>query len=110
MKQSEALAIVDQLTVAAQKSRSILSEIGVSEELVELLAPASGNMTASVLPILLKITDRGTMTTLDYNNIVTLITSTAPEIEAAYMGMGGQALSQDWSLVTDGWEPEGRAD
>ena len=107
MKESEALAIIDQLVVAAQKSRSILNEIGLSKELIEHLAPASSSLEVSaVLPILLKISDRGSMTPLDYNNIATLITSNAPEIEAAYVGMGGTLIEPDWDIVSNGWDPE----
>ena len=105
MKESEALKIVDNLVTAAQKARSIIAEIGVSDEIAAELAPRSVGKGA-ILPILLKISERKRMSTMDYCNVMTLIDG-APEIHGAYIGQGNlEPLEIDWSLVTDGWEPE----
>lgn len=112
MKESEALELVNNLIVATQKARSIMNEMispdgdEVADWVLDIMFPYSyGDDT--ILPTLLKISEREFIEPQDLYNILTLIDIRGMEIEAAYVAAGFGALPErQLAWLTEGWEQE----
>ncbi len=104
MKESEALRIVDLLVTSVQKFRSTIAETGYDDEAKELFAYLYGEH--SFLKVLLKISDRGTLTTLDFYNLL-VMADLHPELGVMFVGTTGKQLPEIKSQLTHReWEDE----
>ena len=90
MKETDALRVVDLLTVAIIKFRSTVAEsVGLEEEAREIFPHLYGDN--SLLKVLIGIGDRRTLTPLDLNNIL-MMADLHPELSTMYISLHEELL------------------
>lgn len=106
MTEQEALDVIAKLVTAIQKYRSnALEELPaeVQEMAGEVQPHTLGK--GKFLEILIKVSDSGTISTLDFNNMMMMAHGSAPESALAYEIIHAEPLPMpDYSLVTKGWD------
>lgn len=104
MTEQEALRIVDHLVTAIQKFRSTVAETSLQAESEELFPHLLGEH--NFLKVLLRIQDRGTLTHLDFYNVLAMA-DLHPEIDLMYFNVTNKSLPElDSYLGPQEWDGE----